>query len=72
MSSKIERLKNLLKLPLEGRMITSSELVLRTGRSLSWHYKEEADGKFPKRKQIGRRAVAWSGDELAEWLKTRI
>ena len=72
MTSKIQRLTMLLKLPLEGRMITSSELVLRTGGCLSWHYKEEAKGSFPSRIQIGERGVAWAGDELAAWLNARV
>lgn len=71
MSKKIDRLFVLLSLPLEGRIISSSELVLRTGRCLSWHYKEEDRGRFPKRKKIGVRAVGWSGNEIAQWLSER-
>ena len=57
-----------LKLPMSGRLITSSELPYRVGQSMSWIYRAEASGEFPKRIKTGPRSVAWRGDEVQEWL----
>jgi prophage regulatory protein len=38
----------------------------------SWIYALEARGDFPKRIQLGPRAVAWVADEIEEWVAERV
>ena len=67
-TSRKQFLENALALPLGGRLVTSAELPYRVGQSLSWIYKAEDSGAFPRRIKTGSRSVAWRGDEIQEWL----
>lgn len=42
------------------------------GISRSQIYALEADGKFPKRVQLGPRSVAWDAEEVAVWQRERL
>jgi prophage regulatory protein len=55
--------KSLLRLP---------EVLTRTGLSRSELYRREAVGLFPKRVRLGARCVAWSSDEVDDWITSRI
>lgn len=43
-----------------------------TGLGRSTIYQMMNDGRFPKSVRIGRRAVAWTADEVQAWLEERI
>tara|TARA_X000001036_G_C20494920_1_gene731405 strand:+ start:557 stop:721 length:165 start_codon:yes stop_codon:yes gene_type:complete len=48
-------------------MVSGAELALRTGKTTACIYKWERLGKFPQRIKLADRAVAWRGDEVADW-----
>lgn len=62
-------LETYLGLPLRGRMVSGAELALRTSKTTACIYKWERLGKFPKRVRLSDRAVAWRGDEVADWFE---
>ena len=62
-------LETYLGLPLRGLMVSGAELALRTGKTTACIYKWERLGKFPKRVRLSDRAVAWRGDEVADWFE---
>ena len=43
-----------------------------TGLGRSTIYQMMSDGRFPKSVRIGRRAVAWTAEEVQAWLEERI
>jgi prophage regulatory protein len=43
-----------------------------TGLGRSTIYQMMSDGRFPKSVRIGRRAVAWTAEEIQAWLEERI
>ena len=43
-----------------------------TGLGRSTIYQMMSDGRFPKSVRIGRRAVAWTAEEVQAWLEQRI
>ena len=49
---------------------TAVEAVTGLGRSTI--YQMMSDGRFPKSVRIGRRAVAWTAEEVQAWLEERI
>lgn len=42
-----------------------------SGLSKSTRWRLEKAGEFPKKMQLGPRAVGWRSDEIIEWVKTR-
>ena len=70
-TSSTQFLANAMSLPLAGRIITSAELPYRVGQSLSWIYKAEKQGAFPRRVRLGKRGIGWRGDEVEAWLDSR-
>lgn len=54
------------------RLIRLPEVQHRVGLGRSTIYRWMADGKFPKPVQLGGYAVAWSEEEIAEWIIDRI
>lgn len=53
---------NLLRLP---------QVIELTGLSKTTIHRMEAQGRFPRRRQIGARAVAWNAAEIEEWIRSR-
>ena len=53
------------------RALRNKELLRITGTSRSTVWRLEQEGMFPKRFKIGKRGVAWSENEVMEWLSTR-
>ena len=47
-----------------------AELVGMHERTV-WRYEREGTGRFPKKKKLGPRRVAWSGAEIEEWIARR-
>jgi len=58
-------------MPVYTRMLRRPEVEARTGLSRSSLYAMMSRGTFPRPKRIGQRAVAWSEDEIENWLATR-
>ena len=54
-----------------ARFIRLPEVSRLTSMSRSALYRAEAAGEFPKRRRVGRRAVAWSEGEVLAWLASR-
>ena len=40
-----------------------------TGLSTSTIWRLEQEGKFPKRRRIGKRAIAWLESEIKHWVE---
>lgn len=53
------------------KLLRRKEVEQITGLSRSSIYAMMAVGDFPKQIKIGRRAVAWSQDDIANWIATR-
>lgn len=53
------------------RLIRISDVTRLTGLSRSRLYELERDGRFPARRQLSQRAVAWSESEIVEWIESR-
>jgi len=51
------------------RLMRKPEVILRTGLSESTIRRMELAGKFPRRRQLGLRAIGWSSVEVEEWLQ---
>jgi len=54
------------------RIIRLKQVLELTGLGRSTVYKLEADQKFPKRVQLGARAVGWIQHEIEGWLSAHI
>ena len=56
------------------RLIRLPETLERTGLSRTRLYEAVGAGTFPKPVKLGpnARAVAWSSDEVAEWIAERL
>ena len=53
-------------------MLLGIEDVCRlTSLSRATIYREESAGRFPRRRQITRRAVGWLESELRQWIESR-
>ncbi|MDC0520940.1 AlpA family transcriptional regulator [bacterium] len=50
-------------------LMRRSQLEERLGLTRSSIYKMMDDGEFPRPMKIGRRAVGWRADEIAQWLE---
>jgi prophage regulatory protein len=48
-----------------------AEVESLTGLSRSSVYRLEAAGRFPKRRKLSARLVAWPRGEVIEWLESR-
>lgn len=51
------------------RLIRLPEVQRVTGLSRQSIYRAEAAGRFPLRRRVGRRAVAWSEGEVQAWVR---
>jgi prophage regulatory protein len=46
------------------------KMLVPLGRSTIWRM--ERDGRFPKRRRIGRCATAWLESEVLQWMRDRL
>lgn len=54
------------------RIIRRGQLPALTGYSIPHLYELISEGRFPKPVPLGRRAVGWLENEIAEWQSQRI
>ena len=54
------------------RLVRLTEVIDTTGRSRSSIYSDIKEGVFPKPVKIGKRAVAWSSEDITNWIADRI
>lgn len=54
------------------RLIRLPEVKHRVGLGRSTIYRWMAEDRFPKPVQLGGYAVAWSEDDIADWIADRI
>jgi prophage regulatory protein len=54
------------------RIIRRHELTGKVGYCLAHIYRLERAGRFPRRVQLGPRAVGWVEDEVEAWLRERV
>lgn len=54
------------------RLIRLPEVMSRVGLGRSTIYRWMSEGKFPKPVQLGGHAVAWAGDEVDEWIASKL
>jgi len=55
----------------QSLIIRPGELVKMLNLSRPTLWRMEKEGRFPRRKQIGGRAVGYLRSEIEEWLRTR-
>ncbi|WP_238593702.1 helix-turn-helix transcriptional regulator [Endozoicomonas atrinae] len=55
----------------DDELIRSAEVEKLTGLNRVAIYRQEKDGKFPNRVQIGPRSVAWKRSEIIAWVEKR-
>lgn len=53
------------------KLIRKSRLLQYVPLSYSQINRLEKDGKFPRRRLIGARAVAWNEEEVKDWIDAR-
>lgn len=54
---------------IKNRLISRKEIVKITGMS-EWTLNElERNGKFPSRRKIGARKVAWLSSDIEDWME---
>lgn len=54
------------------KFLRRSQVEEVTGLSRSSIYAMMADGRFPRQRRIGKRAVAWPQSEIEEWMRDRL
>ena len=57
---------------IERRILRPSEVGARIGFKRSQIYKLMNEGKFPKAKHLGVRAVGWDSAEVEQWIAERL
>ena len=58
--------------PAPGRLMRRPEVERETGLPRSTIYRQMAEGKFPRPRRIGVRAVAWVSAEIEAWKASRV
>ncbi|HBO0859791.1 AlpA family transcriptional regulator [Pseudomonas aeruginosa] len=56
----------------ERRILRRAEVEARTGFKRAHIYNLMKEGKFPKAKRLGIRAVGWDSAEIDEWIADRL
>lgn len=51
------------------RLLRRREVLALTGLGKTTLWRMERKGQFPKRRQVGASVVAWSEQEVMEWMK---
>lgn len=54
------------------RLIRLPEVIDRVGLSRSTIYQYMQRGKFPAQIRLGSRCVAWSSEEIDEWIREKL
>lgn len=54
------------------RIMRLPEVKTKTGFGRAWIYQLMSEGKFPKARRIGARAVGWPSDEIEQWVNDRM
>jgi len=57
---------------MEHQILRLTDVKAMTGLSSSTIYLRMAEGKFPKKINLGSRAVGWINTEVNEWIEERI
>ena len=57
---------------MEYQIIRLKDVIALTGLSRSTIYLRMVQGKFPKKINLGSRAVGWIRSEVNEWIEERI
>ena len=57
---------------MEHQIIRLKDVITLTGLSRSTIYLRMVQGKFPKKINLGSRAVGWISSEVNEWIDERI
>lgn len=52
-------------------MLRKAEVLERTGVSEGTLRREEAAGRFPRRRMLTRGRCAWLASEIVEWMRSR-
>ena len=58
--------------PLSRHIMRRNEVELKTGFKRAHIYNLMKEGKFPKAKRIGLRAVGWDSQEIERWIGERL
>jgi len=53
---------------MKDRYIRKAELLAAIGLSASTVWRMEKAGRFPKRVRLGQNSVAWSRNQVEEWM----
>ena len=53
------------------RFIRADELIAKVRLSRPTIWRLEKSGKFPKRRVLGQKSVAWVEEEVEEWMASR-
>jgi prophage regulatory protein len=56
---------------LSERILRTKEVVERVGKGRTTIWREEREGRFPKRRVIGEGQVGWLESEITEWIRSR-
>ena len=54
------------------RIMRLPQVQAATGFGRAWIYALMSEGKFPKARKIGTRAVGWPSDEVEQWVTDRL
>ena len=54
------------------RILRRTEVEARTGFKRAHIYNLMKEGKFPKAKRLGVRAVGWDSEEIEQWIAERL
>ena len=57
---------------MEHQILRLTDVIALTGLSRSTIYLRMVQGKFPKKINLGSRAVGWISSEVNEWIDERI
>ena len=57
---------------MEHQIQRLTDVIAMTGLSRSTFYLRMVQGKFPKKINLGSRAVGWINSEVIEWIEQRI
>ena len=56
---------------MQDRFIRWPDVKISTGLSRATIWRLEKAGKFPPRKRIGAKSIAWLQSEISAWMETR-
>lgn len=54
------------------RIMRLPQVQAATGFGRAWIYELMSEGKFPKARKIGARAVGWDSQEVEQWVADRL